>query len=277
MEIIVAEHYGFCFGVNKSIAKVNEALIKYGKVYSIGDIIHNNIVMQNLKKQGLIVVDDIEAIPDNAVLIVRAHGLPKEILDRANQKNLKIIDTTCPLVKEVINKGNKLIKQGYKLILIGKPHHPEVKAEKSYLSDVIIVEKLDDLDSIPTSMNFGIIAQTTQSFELFKEIVAALLEKTKTLHIENTICYASILRQKSAEDVAKKVDVMFVIGSSTSSNTTWLYKICSKYTKTFFIEDKNDIDFSKIKNAKKIGITAGASAPEEVIKEVINTLEEYNV
>lgn len=276
MQVIVAENYGFCFGVDKSIAIVDDALSNHEDVYSIGAVIHNNIVMRQLKNKGLHIVSAVSDIPDRGVLIVRAHGLPQWVIQQAQQRGLTIIDTTCPLVKEVINKGKRLIAQGYKLILIGKPNHPEVIAEQSYLCEVTIIENERQAAMLPDALNYAVISQTTQSIELFNKIILIILQKAKTLHIEKTICYASILRQKSAKKVAEKVDLMFIIGSKSSSNTSWLYKICREYTRSFFIEDTSKIDFSLLKNIKKVGVTAGASAPHSTINEVIKSLEEYN-
>lgn len=277
MNIMTAKHFGYCFGVTNSLEKVSDVLIDTVNVYSIGDVIHNNSVMRELKAKGLKVVESIDDIPGGATLIVRAHGLPKQDLDAAAKKGIRIVDTTCTLVKEVIKKGIKLQEQAYPLILVGKPSHPEVKAEMSYFDNAFVVQNDDDIEALPKSITFGVLAQTTESFEEFKRIVSLLLDRVKTLHIENTICFASVLRQKAAAELAKQVDVMYVIGSPTSSNTTWLYNICKNYTKTYFIEDESAILPAQIAGADSVGVTSGASAPEHIMRHVISKLEELNV
>jgi len=270
MKLLVAKSAGFCFGVKRAIDMAIEAAKKYPKnLYTLGPLIHNPQAVKFLEQLGVKVKNRIENIPKGKV-IFRSHGVSLKDLEKAREKRLHIIDATCPIVKKAQFFAKYLYRHGYTVLIVGDPHHPEVEAIQSYIKDR--VEVVGDVELVQRSgpwEKLGIIAQTTQSFNLFKGIVTASLEKAKEVRVFNTVCHATMIRQKEAVEIAKQVECMIVIGGYNSGNTQRLAAICREIQPhTHHIETAQELNPRWLSRREKIGLTAGASTPLWIIKEV---------
>lgn len=279
MEVIISEEIGFCSGVRLALKKLDELTEKEKntKIYSIGEIIHNKDVVENYKKKGVIITEKIEETKDG-IGVVRAHGLPMSVVNKAKEEGYKIIDATCPFVRKISSIIEEEIKKGFKIFLIGEKDHPEVIASSYDYRDYVTI--IDYTNFKPEEFNCkfnkcAIISQTTLEEEIFIEIAKYFLSHCYETHIYNTICPATKRRQKSAMDTAKNVDLMIVLGGKKSSNTKRLYEKCSRIKKTLHLERITEIDPEVLKNIKKVGITAGTSTPDWIIEEAIEFLKKY--
>ncbi len=281
-KIIVAPHAGFCFGVERAIELAEEAS-KYAKegkkVYTYGPLIHNPQEIGRLKKLGINVLEDENQLDENTVLILRSHGIPPQKERALKAKGVKIVDATCPYVKAVHEAVVQLVKEGYFVVLVGEKNHPEVLGTWGYLEDAggkgIIVEKLEDLKEAFKYSKVGIIAQTTQNEQFFKEVVGETALWVNEVKVINTICNATSIRQEEVRELAPKVDVMIIIGGKNSGNTTRLYKIAkSLNSNSHHIEVPEELNPKWFKNAETIGVSAGASTPKWIIEAVINRIKE---
>lgn len=270
MKLYIAKSAGFCFGVKRAMDIALKAAKKPSKnLYTLGPLIHNPQAVEFLEQLGVKVKDRIEDIPKGTV-ILRSHGVSLRDLRRAREKGLHIIDATCPIVKKAQFFAKYLHRCGYPLLIVGDAHHPEVEAIRSYLGKgVKVVEDVETVERLGPCEKLGVIAQTTQSFNLFKEIVAASLEMAKEVRVFNTICYATTIRQREAVKIAKKVECMLVIGGYNSGNTQRLAAICREIQPhTYHIETAKELNSRWLARREKIGLTAGASTPSWIIKEV---------
>ena len=282
MEIIVGKYAGFCNGAKNAVYKTQDAL-NGDKLYSVGEIVHNEEVVKDLKRHGLIVKDSINDIPDNSKIIIRAHGETLDFYKNAKIKNLNIVDLTCGRVKQIHNKI--LSKKNNFIIIIGKKNHPETIAHKSYSEFFYVIENVDDIKEAYQSYlnshkeNVYIIAQTTFNSNLFDEIVNRIKEVFNgNIIVDKTICNATTLRQEEAREIASHVDKMIVIGGKNSSNTKELAIEANKCCETvYLIGNKDELDTNMFDKEDVIGITAGASTPNWVIDEVVEYLNNiYN-
>lgn len=268
LEVYLAENYGFCYGVKRAINLATESSCKDSKVCTFGPIIHNPQMVNSLKEKGITPVDDLAEI-DNGTIIIRSHGVGPEIYEEITEKNLNLVDATCPHVKKAQKSAEDLSKDGYSVVIVGEANHPEVKSIKAWAGrNCQIVGTVSEAMNLGFVPKMGIVAQTTFSNQNFNEIVSVLLNKSNNIKILRTICDATFKRQSAAKDLAKKVDMMIVIGGKISANTAQLAKLCSEYCKTYHIETVDEIVATWFHNIKKIGITAGASTPDWIIKEV---------
>lgn len=278
LDILLAKEAGFCFGVKRAVEyALNAAELSTDEcpVYTLGPIIHNPQVVSKLEELGVIVVNTLAEI-EKGTVIIRSHGVSPTIVKEAEKKGLKIIDATCPFVKKAQEYAKKLLAEGYQTIIYGDHNHPEVEGILGATNDkAIIVSNRDELKEIKYGLKIGFVAQTTKSPASYRDIIASVIEDIKILKAYNTICNTTEDRQQSALELAEKVDVMFVIGGFNSANTKRLVEVCHKTkTPTYHIETAADIEKQWLKNKKKIGITAGASTPEWLIKEVIEAMSE---
>jgi 4-hydroxy-3-methylbut-2-enyl diphosphate reductase len=270
VKLIIAKSAGFCFGVKRAIDMALDAVKKYPKdLYTLGPLIHNPQAVEFLEELGVKARDRIEHIPGGTV-IFRSHGVSLKDLRKAKEKRLRIIDATCPIVKRAQLHAKYLHQHGYALLIVGEAQHPEVEAIRSYIQEgVDVVEGVKAVQRLGPWAKLGIIAQTTQSFSLFKEVVAVCLEKAKELKVFNTICHATTIRQMEAVEIARKVDCVIVIGGYNSGNTQRLAAICRDIQPhTYHIETAEEIHPRWLAKRERIGVTAGASTPSWVIKEV---------
>jgi 4-hydroxy-3-methylbut-2-enyl diphosphate reductase len=240
-----------------------------GYLYTLGPLIHNPQAVEYLDQLGIKVRDRVENIFKGTV-IFRSHGVSLRDFKKARGKGLHIIDATCPIVKKARFFAKFLHRHGYSLLIVGDPHHPEVEAIQSYIDKgVQVVEDVEAVKLLGPWEKLGIIAQTTQSFGLFKEIVATSLEMAKETRVFNTICHATTIRQKEAVEIAKKVECMIVVGGYNSGNTQRLAAICREIQPhTYHIETARELNPRWLAKVEKVGLTAGASTPSWIISEV---------
>ncbi len=282
VEIILAPHAGFCFGVERAIELAEEAAkyTKEGKkVYTFGPLIHNPQEIGRLKNLGINVLESEEWLDDSTVLILRSHGIPPQKERELKAKGVKIIDATCPYVKAVHGAAQQLVREGYFVVLVGEKNHPEVIGTWGYLQDVngegIIVERIEDLKPALSKTKVGVIAQTTQNEQFFKEVVGELAVWVNELKVINTICNATSVRQEEVRELAPKVDVMIIIGGKNSGNTTRLYRIAKSLNpNSHHIETEEELKEEWFENAKRVGVSAGASTPKWIIERVVNRIRE---
>ena len=280
MEIIIGKTAGFCYGVQNAVNKAEEQTHKIKNIYCLGELVHNKQVIEELSKKGINFVNDIEEVKYN--LIIRAHGATKETYEIAKQKNLNIIDLTCPKVLTIHKTIQDYIKKDYYIFLIGQKEHPETIATKSFCGQYYnVIEDENDIEKAINDFNQSsknkifIASQTTYSMEMLNYITQKIKEKINKdiIEVKNTICTATKNRQEETSEIAQKVDVMIIIGGKHSSNTNKLYEIAKKYCeKVELVETKEELDISMINNKNKIGIMAGASTPQNSINEIVDIL-----
>ncbi|MCR5835479.1 MAG: 4-hydroxy-3-methylbut-2-enyl diphosphate reductase [Lachnospiraceae bacterium] len=275
MDITVAKTAGFCFGVKRAVEKVYEQIdVSKKQIYTFGPIIHNEEVVKDLEEKGVKVInepEDIEKIGD-ATLIIRSHGVSKEIYDIAGKSGVEIVDATCPFVKRIHDIVNKESKKGNTIVIIGNKSHPEVEGIVGWVNGKsYVVSSEEDVDLIDENLckKLCIVSQTTLNYNKFNNLVEIISKKGYDINCLNTICNATHERQIEAKQIASNVDAMIVIGGKSSSNTQKLYEICKEQCdNTYYIQTVSDLDLCKLNSIKSIGITAGASTPKKIIEEV---------
>ncbi len=276
MEIHVAKSAGFCFGVNRAIEAVYNA-VGTGKIYTYGPIIHNKEVTKDLEQKGVYSIDSLDGI-DEGTVVLRSHGVGKNVYDMVKEKNLKIIDGTCPFVKKIHDIVSKEYAAGRKIIIIGDGNHPEIIGINGWCDySAIIIESEDKAreEKFDPETEYSLVVQTTFRKNRFNEITSIIKEAVPKLKIFYTICSATEERQKEAVELSQKMDKMIVIGDKKSSNTQKLYEICKKNCpKSYNIETFSDLVLNNFGKNDKIGVAAGASTPPAIIKEVIGNMSE---
>lgn len=282
MEVILAKSAGFCFGVKKAVDKVYEQIGKGGKIYTFGPIIHNEEVVKDLAARGVQVLDSIEALKEitEGAVVIRSHGVAKEVYDIIKKQGLECVDATCPFVKRIHNIVEKESTAGKKIVIIGNAGHPEVEGIKGWcVTETVVMESeeeakafvLDENNGIYKTEELCIVSQTTFNYNKFKDLVEIFSEKGYNVSVVNTICNATEERQTEAREIASRAQSMIVIGGTHSSNTRKLYEICKKECEnTYFIQTLDDLRLDPPKAASPVGITAGASTPNNIIEEVQN-------
>ena len=271
MEIIVARTAGFCFGVKRALEMVQAALDdQVTPIYSLGPLIHNPQVVQDLEAKGLKVVDSVDAAPEGR-LVIRSHGVGPDAYLQAKIKNLAVIDATCPFVKNVQQLAGLLHDQEYQVVIFGEQEHAEVRGVlDSVCGDAVVVSAAADLKPGRLGAKIGVISQTTQEISGFKELVEALIPIAKEVRVYNTICLATSKRQAEAASLSRMVELMIVVGGKNSANTSRLAEICrSNGTVTLQVESPTELRAGSFHGVKQVGVTAGASTPEEQILAVI--------
>ncbi|HUT29059.1 MAG TPA: 4-hydroxy-3-methylbut-2-enyl diphosphate reductase [Sedimentisphaerales bacterium] len=277
MKVIVAEKCGFCPGVNNAISTAEKILSQEKDVYSLGPIIHNGDVVEKLAKAGLRTVDAVEEIPSGTVLI-RSHGVAPDQLARIEEKGLKIVDATCVLVKRVQKIARELDQTGYEVVVIGDKNHPEVQAVVGCAKEVVVVGDESDLHKLPKNKKLGVVCQTTESPGHFTEMLAAIAKRGfRELRVINTLCKEAVERQKSAVELCRRVDIMFVLGGLESANTRKLAELCRKYNpQTFHLQNWKELDKKVVFGKTVAGVTAGASTPQWVITGFVENLAAFD-
>lgn len=279
MKILIAENAGFCFGVSKAInTTIKEIEKSYNKIFSFGPLIHNSQEIKRLERMGLEIINDIKD-GKNSKVIVRSHGVPLEIYEIAEKNDIQIIDSTCPFVRKIQQKAKRYHEMGYQIVIIGNPTHPEIIGINGWCENkAIIINCKDDIEHMSKYDKICIVAQTTLTQEKFNNLSKIIAEKGSEVKIFNTICNATYMRQSACEKVATKSDAMIVIGGYHSSNTQKLVEISKKHcNNVYHIETANELPFEEFIKYKVIGITAGASTPEWIIKEVVKKMSENNM
>lgn len=274
MEVRLAKSAGFCFGVKRAVQTVYEQVEKGGKIYTYGPIIHNEEVVKDLEKKGVSVIESEEELSKltEGTIIIRSHGVPKKIYEMIEKQGLECVDATCPFVKRIHTIVEKESGEGSKIVIIGNENHPEVEGIKGWSqTPATVIESEDEAVEFKAENDEKIcmVAQTTFNYNKFKELVEIFQKKGYNVSVVNTICNATEERQTEAKEIAALVDVMIVIGGKHSSNTRKLYEICSKECEnTYFIQTLDDLHLELPKAVRLIGITAGASTPNNIIEEV---------
>ena len=275
MEITVAKSAGFCFGVQRAVDSVYKELEENsGKIYTFGPIIHNEQVVEDLNKRGIEVIDTVEQLKEikEGTVVIRSHGVAKEIYDILEQQKLKMVDATCPFVKKIHNIVLDESNNGKTIIIIGNDNHPEVEGIKGWVNgEGIVINKEEQIEKLSLSEQTKacIVSQTTFNHNKFKYLVEIIRKKGYDITVVNTICNATHVRQVEAQKISSKVDGMIVIGGKNSSNTQKLYDICrNECENTFYVQTVKDLNLHELKSLKSIGITAGASTPKNIIEEV---------
>lgn len=272
LEVKIAPHSCYCYGVERAIKLAEQALEKYKRkeVFSLGPIIHNPIVVRELEMNGLKVVEDLSKIPVGAVVVIRSHGISPDVFDELKRRNAIIVDATCPYVRRAQLAASQLKKEGYKVIIVGEKTHPEVIGIKGYAGeDTKVVENAKEVEEIKPVRKLGVVFQTTQSLSVIDEIGGAIIKKGFEIKIFNTICSATSDRQEAARKIAKESDVVIVVGGRNSGNTRRLYQIAKEINKkTYHIESKDEIDPNWFRGVRVVGITAGASTPRDIVDDV---------
>lgn len=279
MKIILDENAGFCFGVKRAVDKTFSEVGKRqgGKIYTYGPLIHNTQIIHKLEEQGVNSVDQVDEIADEGVkLIIRSHGIPEEKYREFEEKGIRYIDCTCPYVSAIHKKVKDYYQKGYKIFIVGDKTHPEVIGINGWCDySAHIIEDEKTVDKLPIYDKICLVAQTTIIKKIWDSVVDAVQKKYENAIIFNTICSATEKRQESAEQLSKIVDCMIIIGSKDSSNTNKLYHVCRiNCDNVYHIEKAEDLPIEVLKKFEKVGITAGASTPDWVIKEVIEKMQE---
>ena len=275
MQVTVAKSAGFCFGVQRAVDTVYEQVEKGVRpIYTYGPIIHNEVVVQDLEEKGVRVLEgkeDLEQLTEGTV-IIRSHGVGKEIYDLISAKGLNCVDATCPFVKKIHRTVEKESAAGRQIIIIGNDKHPEVEGIKGWCHHpALVIESAEQAEALtlPEETKVCIVSQTTFNYKKFKDLVEILDKKRYDRIVVNTICNATEERQTEARQIAGKVDAMIVIGGSHSSNTQKLFEICRKECEnTYYIQTVHDLDLEVLRSTGLVGITAGASTPKKIIEEV---------
>ena len=281
MEVKVAKTAGFCFGVQRAVDKVYELIGSCpDRLFTLGPIIHNEEVVNDLEKKGVRVAseDDLRTLPEGSTVVIRSHGVGKEVYDHLEEYGLSYVDVTCPFVLKIHRIVEKESRAGSHIVIIGDPDHPEVVGICGWCMGpyTVIRTEQDALDFVfPIDKNICIVSQTTFNYNKFKDLVEILSKKRydntvlNILNILNTICNATEERQREAKSIAGEVDTMLVVGGRHSSNTQKLFEICKKECEnTYYIQTPVDLDSDMFQCSSYVGITAGASTPKKIIEEV---------
>lgn len=280
MKVLIADKCGFCFGVKHAIQLAGEMLDEGRNVYCLGSLIHNQQVVERLMDAGLKVVDDVSEIPtepkgqEAPTVLIRSHGCSPALLEEVRSRGLRLADATCVLVKRAQKLVKELHEQGYQVVVVGDPEHPEVRGVVGYAPNVVVVADEGDLGKVPRCERLAVISQTTHSAEDFGHLVGRLAGGDfHEIKVVNTICRETTRRQASALDLCQTVDVMFVLGSPHSANTGELASICRRQgVQTYHLQDWHDFEAAFVTGKSTAGVTAGASTPDWIIQEFIENL-----
>lgn len=274
VRVEVARYAGVCYGVERALKLAEEAANRGVEVHTLGPLIHNPQAVDALRARGVEVADCLDEVADGT-LVIRSHGVDPAIIQAAQSKGLDVVDATCPHVSKAHEAAERLKAEGYVVVIVGEADHPEVEGIMAHAGgEAIVVESADELPERLPSRRVGVVVQTTQSEARLAEVLAALLPRTNELRVHNTICAATGKRQESAAELAESVDVVVVVGGHNSGNTTRLVEICRNVNpRTHHVETSEDIEVGWFEGATSVGVTAGASTPDEQMQGVIRAIE----
>ena len=274
MKIYLAKDAGYCFGVRDAVNLAYDTAKTHGEVYMLGTIVHNERVIEDLSKVGAKVVDSLGDVPDNKPLLFRAHGTAPQLWQEASKRDLKLIDATCPLVTEIHHEIKKLENENRRTIIIGDHGHDEVVAIAAQVKKPIIISSIEEAKSLRKMKRAGIVSQSTQMIENVQEIINVLMEKVYDLRFVNTICFPTRRNHEQIKELAEICDLMIVIGSFTSANSKRLTQLSLARNKNSYqVMDENDIDKAWFDDIESVGISAGASTPDNIINKVIEKVK----
>ncbi len=278
LKITVAQYAGFCSGVQRAIKMAEDSLARGDQVYALGDLVHNDQVIASLAGQGLLTCQNITDIPAGSQVVIRAHGVAPEVLDQAAQQQLAIIDATCPLVRRVQDLARNLAQDGYRVVILGDRAHPEVIGILGWAgSGSMVVAGSAEAAQLNWQEKYGLVVQTTQPLANLAAVAGVLTGKAREIRVYNTICKATRERQNAVRDLAGQVDLMLVIGGRQSANTEKLASVCREYKIAVHkIETAEELKAEWLRGIDRVGLTAGASTPGEIIKEVVDRMMEID-
>jgi len=275
MKIIVAKDAGYCFGVRDAVNLAFKSAKQDGEVYMLGHIVHNENVVNDLEKAGAKVINSLNEVPDGKPIMFRAHGTEPNIWNIAKEKGLRIVDATCPLVTEIHKEVNKLEKEGRTIIIIGDHGHDEVIGISKHAESPIIVSSPEEAEKLPKMKYAGIVSQSTQMIENVQAIINILMKKVFDLHFVNTICFPTKRNHEQIKELAEMTDMIIIIGSFTSANSNRLTQLAQeRNTNSYQVTCAEDLKMEWFEKINSVGITAGASTPDDVIQAVINRVRE---
>jgi (E)-4-hydroxy-3-methyl-but-2-enyl pyrophosphate reductase len=277
MRIKQVKTQGFCFGVAITVKKAEEAVATRSDVTTLGHVVHNPQMVASLETKGLKNAQSVDDV-DSGALFVRAHGLPVSVFEAAQSKGLDIIDATCPMVTKIHRQAEKLKGEGYKIVVVGDPVHPEVAGTMSHVPGAWCIETVEDVAKLPRASRVGVVVQSTYSEARFTDIVRALVAKYYEVRSVNTICTDTHNRQAEVAALAEQVDIMIVVGGKTSANTKHLAELSEQRgARAYHIERPEEIDRSWFTGEEEVGIASGASTPGFLVDEVVSKLEGWFV
>ena len=281
-EILMAQPRGFCAGVDRAINIVEEALSRFGTpIYVRHEIVHNAFVVNDLREKGAIFVEDLNEVPKGGIVVFSAHGVSQEVRKEAQERGLQVYDATCPLVTKVHLEVAKMCKDGFTVLMIGHPGHPEVEGTMGQVKEgIFLVEKLEDIQklSFPDNERIAFVTQTTLSVDETKEIVDALIKKYPNIvqPRKQDICYATQNRQDAVKFMAPQVEIVIVVGSAASSNSNRLRELSEKLgVPSYMVDDPDQLKAEWFVGKKRVGLTAGASAPESLAQSIVKRIQEF--
>jgi (E)-4-hydroxy-3-methyl-but-2-enyl pyrophosphate reductase len=276
MQIVVADHAGFCFGVQRSLEMAESALGERDELVCVGPLIHNRQVVSDLEARGLRVVPSMQDVHSGSAAMIRAHGTGPAAYRDAERRNITLIDATCPFVQRAQKAAASLADEGYQVLVVGEREHPEAQGIVEHTGGhARVVEEPAEIQGLDLERRVGIVAQTTQSSAKFARVVAEVAKRARDVKIANTICDATSQRQEAALGVARQVDLMLVVGGRHSANTTRLAEICAASgTRTEHIESPDEIDVQWLNGVGRVGVTGGASTPVSAIGDTVARVEE---
>ena len=274
-EIVIAEEAGACFGVERALRMVQEAALEAtSPIHTLGPLIHNPIVVRELEQLGVTVVEGPQDVEPGATLVLRTHGVTPAVEQAAKDAGANVIDATCPFVKRAHRAAERLAGEGYQVIVVGEPGHPEVEGTVGHAPEAVVVSSPEEVAGLELRHKVGLVVQTTQARSNLRAIVDELIGRVDELRLVDTICEATSGHQGACASLAATVDVMVVVGGRNSANTTRLAEISHAHcARTHHIEQSSELDASWFKGAEHIGITAGASTPAAHIEEVRSAIE----
>jgi 4-hydroxy-3-methylbut-2-enyl diphosphate reductase len=274
VKVQVAKYAGVCYGVERALKMANEAAGAGGPVHTLGPLIHNPQAVDSLRDSGIEVAGCLDEV-DRGTLVIRTHGVDPATIAAAATKGLQVVDATCPFVNTAHQVAERLKAEGYAVVIVGEPDHPEVEGILAHAGgDALVVEEVADLPSRLPSRRIGVVVQTTQSLSRLSAVVDALLPRVSELKVVNTICSATVQRQRAAEELAGRVDVMVVVGGRNSGNTNRLAEICLAVNpRTHHVETAEELEPAWFDKASRVGVTAGASTPDEQMRGVVTAIE----
>ncbi len=276
MKVLLAKDAGYCFGVRDAVNLAYETAEKEGEVYMLGHIVHNENVVTELEKTGTKVIDDLNEVPDNKPILFRAHGTVPKVWDEAEKRGINIVDATCPLVTEIHEEVRKLAAENRRIIIIGDHGHDEVNGIMEQVQDSIVVANPEEAKTLRKMKKAGVVSQSTQMIENVQDIINILMTKVFDLRFVNTICFPTRRNHEQIKSLAELSDIMIVIGSFTSANSKRLTELAKERNeRTYQVTCVNDLDSDWFQQSDTVGVSAGASTPDNIIKNVVTAIKSF--
>tara|TARA_B100000287_G_scaffold128_1_gene144 strand:- start:2005 stop:2868 length:864 start_codon:yes stop_codon:yes gene_type:complete len=274
MKILLAKDAGYCFGVRDAVSLAYETAEKEGEVFMLGDIVHNENVVEELEEAGVKVVNSLDKVPDNKPILFRAHGTVPDVWKESKMREMEVVDATCPLVTEIHEEVKKLHSENRKIIIIGDHGHDEVNGIKEQVENAIVVANPEEAMQLRKIKKAGVVSQSTQMIENVQEIINILMTKVFDLRFVNTICFPTRRNHEQIKNLSEICDIMIVIGSFTSANSKRLTELAKmRNERTFQVTSAEDLEIDWFQNSDTVGVSAGASTPDNIISEVLDKIK----